>query len=84
MSPANREQTLAFTQSIWNEIVNEVSESRNISVEKLNEMADKCMDFQPAEAYVENGLADQLMYKDEVLSYLSLLKHTWKTDWQTS
>ena len=73
MSPANREQTLAFTQSIWNEIVNEVSESRNISVEKLNEMADKCMDFQPAEAYVENGLADQLMYKDEVLSYLKKL-----------
>ena len=31
MSPANREQTLAFTQSIWNEIVSEVSESRNIS-----------------------------------------------------
>lgn len=73
MSPANREQTLAFTQSIWNEIVSEVSESRNISVEKLNEMADKCMDFQPAEAYVENGLADQLMYKDEVLSYLKKL-----------
>lgn len=73
MSPANREQTLAFTQSIWNEIVREVSESRNIPVEKLNEMADKCMDFQPAEEYVENGLADQLMYKDEVLSYLKKL-----------
>ena len=73
MSPANREQTLAFTQSIWNEIVSEVSESRNISVEKLNEMADKCMDFQPAEAYVENGLADTLMYKDGVLTYLKKL-----------
>lgn len=73
MSPANREQTLAFTKSIWSEIVNGVSESRKIPVEKLNEMADKCMDFQPAETYVENGLADQLMYKDEVLSYLKKL-----------
>lgn len=70
MSQANREQTLAFSQSIWNEIINDVSEARNISVEKLNELADTSMDFQPAETYIENGLVDKLMYKDEVLSYL--------------
>lgn len=76
MSDANREQTLAFTKSIWNEIVGEVSEARNIPTDKLNEMADACMDFQPAETYIENGMADKLMYKDEVLAYLKELTGT--------
>lgn len=31
------------------------------------------MDFQPAETYVSSGLADTLMYQDEVLSYLKSL-----------
>ena len=73
MSPANREQTMAYIQSIWDKITEDVAESRNISVEELNTLADKNMDFQPAEVYIDNGMADKLMYKDEVLSYLKTL-----------
>ena len=73
MSPANREQTQAFIGSIWQQILNEVSESRKISVDSLNALASRNMDLQPAELYLNTGLADTLMYKDEVLAYLKQL-----------
>lgn len=73
MSPANREQTQAFLESTWKSIVSDVASSRNISVDSLNLLADQNMDLRPAEDYVRCGLADTLMYKDEVLSYLKSL-----------
>ena len=76
MSPANREQTMAFASSIWNQIVKDVAVSRNISEEKLNSLADQNMDFQEAQAYVKNGMVDTLMYKDQVLTYLKMLTGT--------
>jgi protease-4 len=39
MSDKNRLQFTSFFDSIWSEIVKEISESRSISVEKLNEIA---------------------------------------------
>ncbi len=76
MSPANREQTTAYIKSIWDVITNDVSEARNISVEELEKMADRNMDFQEAQTYIDNGMADKLMYKDEVLAYLKTLTDT--------
>lgn len=73
MSSANREQTQAFLESTWKSILNDVSASRHISADSLNLLADRNMDFQPAETYVSSGLADTLMYQDEVLSYLKSL-----------
>lgn len=73
MSQANREQTQAFVSSLWEQFVTDVSASRNLTPERLNELADLNMDFQPAETYIENGLADTLMYKDGVLTYLKKL-----------
>lgn len=73
MSPANRKQTQAFLESTWKSIVSDVAASRNISVDSLNLLADQNMDLRPAEDYVRCGLADTLMYKDEVLSYLKSL-----------
>lgn len=73
MSPANREQTQAFLESTWKSILNDVSASRHISADSLNLLADRNMDFQPAKTYVSSGLADTLMYQDEVLSYLKSL-----------
>ena len=73
MSQANREQTQAFVSSLWEQFVTDVSASRNLTPERLNELADLNMDFQPAETYIENRLADTLMYKDGVLTYLKKL-----------
>ena len=73
MSDANREQVSEYIASIWNDIVNAVSQSRGIDAGKLNEYADRYMDFCQAEEYVECGLADTLLYKDGVMDYLKTL-----------
>ena len=73
MSDANREQVSEYIASIWNDVVNAVSQSRGIEAGKLNEYADRYMDLCQAEEYVECGLADTLLYKDGVLDYLKTL-----------
>ena len=65
MSDDNRRQVTAFTQSVWNEIVNAVSLSREISSEKLNEYADELMVFQPTEKALEYALVDSLVYVEQ-------------------
>ena len=42
MSPANREQVTTFITSIWGQVTEGVSTSRNISVDSLNVYADLC------------------------------------------
>ncbi|MEG1838997.1 MAG: signal peptide peptidase SppA, partial [Bacteroidaceae bacterium] len=73
MSPANREQVTAFMGSIWNKLLNDVSASRKITIDSLNSYADKKLFFYPAEESVKCGLADTLVYKDGVRSYLKKL-----------
>lgn len=73
MSPANREQVTAFMESIWNNILQDVSASRQISTDSLNAYADRYMDLCQATEYVKCGLADTLMYKDGVIAYLKQL-----------
>lgn len=73
MSEANREQITAFLNSIWEQLLTDISASRNISKETLNQYADQLTELHQAEEYVNMGLADTLMYKDGVLSYLKEL-----------
>lgn len=73
MSPANREQTEAFIGSIWKRMLSDIAKSRNIKPEELDSLAELNMDFQPAETYVSTGMADTLMYKDEVIDYLKVI-----------
>lgn len=70
MSDANREQVTEYMNSTWRDITAAVSASRGITEDKLNEYADRFMDFRQAEEYVECRLADTLLYKDGVLDYL--------------
>ncbi len=71
MSAENKEQTLTFITSIWDVMVKNISESRNISIAELNNIADSLKTQFPEDA-VTCKLIDQLMYKDEVLSDLRL------------
>lgn len=80
MSPANREQVTAFLGSIWSQLVNDISVSRNIPADSLNAYADRVMDLQPAETYIQNHLADTLLYQDGVLAYLKKLTDTDEDD----
>ena len=73
MSDANREQVTEYMNSVWSDMIAAVSASRGISLDKLNEYADRSMDLRQAHEYVECGLADTLLYKDGVLDYLKSL-----------
>ena len=73
MSPANREQVTAFITSIWGQVTEEVSASRNIPVDSLNVYADRMLMFYPSEESVRCGLADTLIYRNDVRNYLKKL-----------
>ena len=73
MSDANREQVAELLDSTWDELLTAVSVSRNVPKEKLNEYADRFMDYCQAGEYVACGMADTLLYKDGVLDYLKSL-----------
>lgn len=70
MSEENREQQLTYMGSLWNHMLKGISEKRNISVEKLNLLADEVQTFNKGKKAVENGLVDEVKYKDEVLDDL--------------
>ncbi|MBN1924934.1 MAG: signal peptide peptidase SppA [Prolixibacteraceae bacterium] len=70
MSPENREQVEVYMGSIWKNFVEEISVSRNISVERLNEIADENMMFRVTETLLENGLVDSVLYEDQLIDFL--------------
>ncbi|HML64820.1 MAG TPA: signal peptide peptidase SppA [Dysgonomonas sp.] len=75
MSDANREQVTAYINDIWSTITSEISDSRKISVDKINQLTDSLQTFKLANASVNDGLVDTLMYETEVKEYLKdLLK----------
>lgn len=73
MSPANREQVTAYIHSVWDAVTQAVSESRNISIDKLNRYADNMIMFEPSEEAAKCGLVDTLIYKNNVRDYLKPL-----------
>src|SRR5574344_2146386 len=70
MSPENREQISCYIGSIWGNILQGISESRNIPVNQLNEIADQNMLYRPAETLLTNNLVDGLLYEDQVFDIL--------------
>ena len=73
MSEANREQMEKLLGTVWGEILQGISESRNISVEQLNQLADNLELLTDAQKAKDYGLVDQLYYKDQVLAELQSL-----------
>lgn len=80
MSPANREQVSEYINSIWGQVVKGVSDSRRITPDSLNAFADRMLMFYPAEESVKCGLADTLIYKNDVKEYLKKLADVKKDD----
>ena len=80
MSPANREQVTAYINSIWRQVTEGVSNSRYIPVDSLNAYADRMLMFYPAEESVKCGLADTLIYRNDVRNYLKELVEIGKDD----
>ena len=71
MSEANREQLEKLLGTVWDQILTDISQTRNISVEKLNQIADQLELMTDANKALEYGLVDQLYYKDQLLDELN-------------
>lgn len=64
MSDENRVQITTFLQSIWGELLVDISKSRNKTVEELNAVADNLW-ARNATLAVENNIVDAAVYMDE-------------------
>ena len=67
MSERDREQRLAYQQGIWNHWLKDIGESRKLSIEALNKLAnDSIMMFANPNDYIQGKLVDKLMYPEEI------------------
>ncbi len=64
MSEENREQTKSFLNSIYNQVLDEVSKSRGISVMELKSIADSLKAYEPTDA-LKNKMVTNVGYYDE-------------------
>ncbi|VBB46896.1 Signal peptide peptidase A [uncultured Paludibacter sp.] len=71
MSDANKEQVTVFANSIWKNLLNEISVSRKISIDSLNTLADQMMLFQPVDKALKAKMIDSLVYVDGVDSVIN-------------
>ncbi|MDP2237629.1 MAG: signal peptide peptidase SppA [Bacteroidales bacterium] len=69
MSEANREQMEQLLNSAWGRFLVAISESRGISIDQLNQIADE-LALSNADKALELKFVDGLAYKDEVLAKL--------------
>jgi protease IV len=69
MSPENRKQITELIADIWDKMLNGISESRKISKDELNRLADS-LKIETAEDALRYKFVDQLVYKDELLTLL--------------
>ena len=65
MSPENRLQLNEMIHSIYNHVLDRVSEAREIPKDRLKEIADKML-VRNAKLALEHGLVDSLVYADQV------------------
>jgi protease-4 len=75
LSDANREQIDRYISATWNHIIANISESRNISTDELNRIADELLVFDLGKAS-EAGLIDEMKYRDELIEELKTLTGT--------
>lgn len=64
MSEANREQITAMLQSIWKTYSEDIAKSRNISIAKLDSIANNLSANFPTDAQ-KLGIVDRALYEDE-------------------
>lgn len=79
MSEANREQIGTYLQSLWESYLSEVTQSRNLSRESLNQVADSLWG-RTAEQALKHHLVDRIVFRDEFEN--SLCKATGSKEWK--
>ena len=76
MSDADRLQTQQYLSGIWSEYKKAVGNSRHLSEEQLDKLADRYMDLQSAEDNLAAGLVDTLVYTQDMDSLLRVYTGT--------
>jgi len=76
MSEENKTQTETYLKSIWNEMLTDISASRKMGFDELNDIADMVSTFRRADFAKSKNLVDCLKYKDQVISDLKKLTDT--------
>lgn len=73
MSDANREQMEKLLNSIWFEVVSDISETRNININTINELADNLSLTFDTKVALEENFVDGLLYRDEIIARIKNL-----------
>ena len=67
MSDYDREQRSAYLNGIWNYWLKEISESRKVKAEDLNQLAnDSIMFFVKTDNYLKSKLVDNILFPEEI------------------
>lgn len=73
MSEANREQMEKLLNSIWYKIVCDITVTRGISINKINELADNLSLTFDTSVALEEHFVDGLLYRDEIIARIKTL-----------
>ena len=65
MSPESREQILAYISSIWNNVLGDIAETRGLSLNQLNAVAD-AFNTRNAQLALDNQMIDGIKYADQI------------------
>lgn len=66
MSQPSREQTERYIGGWWKTICQDISKSRNISVDSLNSYADRVLTLDDTKSLIKNKMVDGLLYADQM------------------
>lgn len=73
MSDANREQIECYLGTIWNNMLEKIAESRGISVDRLNDLANEGVGYMLPQEVFATGLVTAPKYKSEITPILEQL-----------
>ena len=76
MSEADKMQTQQYLAGIWDEYKSAVAASRHLAEEQLDKLADRYMGLQPTEELLAGGLADTIVYMQDMDSLLRVYAGT--------
>jgi len=75
MSDASREQNLAYTNAMWNQMAEGIAQERDITVEAFNKLTNELAVRKPQHA-LDYKLIDGIIYEDEMVTKLKDLTDT--------
>ncbi len=70
LSDENREQIDRFLSMMWNNVITDISRSRDLGIDFLNQQANELNTLKSAKHALDAGLIDELKYKDEIINEL--------------